>query len=231
MVKERLNVVFHKQTDPFDIYKWLDDLHSRCGLKPYYFFLLAKRNKGYDRNIDPTNLVLKTLVYKIAERSSVGIHPSWQSGDNISLLKSEVNTLKNIIGKDVTTSRQHYIRMTLPVTYRNLLAVGITEDFSMGYGSINGFRASYCLPFYWYDLEREAKTNLLLYPFCWMEANSYYEQHYTREQAAEELEHYYKVTKEVKGVLITICHNHILGNTQLLKGWKEMYEEFCLNRD
>jgi hypothetical protein len=53
----------------------------------------------------------------------------------------------------------------LPETFRHLLDTGIQEDFSMGYGSINGFRASVASPFYWYDLEKEQTTYLLLYPF------------------------------------------------------------------
>ena len=119
--------------------------------------------------------------------------------------------------------------MNLPETYRKLISNGIENDFSMGYGSINGFRASYCLPYYWYDLEKNEKTNLLIYPFCYMEANSYYEQQYTLHQATEEIYYYYRVTKEVEGVLITIFHNHLFGTKRLFEGWKEMYEQFCRN--
>jgi hypothetical protein len=97
----------------------------------------------------------------------------------------------------------------------------------MGYGSINGFRASYCLPYNWYDLKAETTTTLTIYPFCFMEANSYFEQKYTLEQSKEELEHYYKIVKQVNGLLITIFHNHTLGNKRDFKGWMEMYEEFC----
>lgn len=229
LVKERLEVLAGKERDPFDVFEWLDQLHHSCNLKPYYFFLFGKANNRYDRNIPPSNKALQSLIRNTAWKNNVGIHPSWRSGNDVSILKDEVSTLENIIGKDVIGSRQHYIRMMLPGTYRNLSSVGITEDYSMGYGSINGFRASYCLPFNWYDLEKEMKTNLLIYPFCWMEANAYFEQKFTLEQAKEELQHYYQITKEVNGLLITICHNHMLGNTSVLKGWKEMYEDFCIN--
>jgi hypothetical protein len=47
-----------------------------------------------------------------------------------------------------------------------LLQASISEDFSMGYTNCNGFRASYCLPFNWYNLIEEKMTDLILYPYC-----------------------------------------------------------------
>ena len=96
----------------------------------------------------------------------------------------------------------------------------------MGYGSINGFRASVASPFYWYDLEKGEQTPLLLFPFCYMEANSFYEQHFSPQQALEELYHYYNVVKAVNGTFIMIWHNHFLGTDRLYAGWREVYEQF-----
>ena len=80
--------------------------------------------------------------------------------------------------------------------------------------------------FYWYDLEKEVQTKLLVYPFCYMEANSFYEQKFSSQQASEELQHYYNVVKDVDGMLITIWHNSFLGTGRLFEGWKEVYEQF-----
>ena len=96
----------------------------------------------------------------------------------------------------------------------------------MGYGSINGFRASVASSFYWYDLEKEEATTLRLFPFCFMDANSFYEQKYTAQQAMEELLNYYRIIKKVNGLMITIWHNNFLGTDKLLAGWKEVYEVF-----
>jgi hypothetical protein len=226
MVKERVSVLQGKQPDPFNIYELLDELHSRFKLNSVYFFLLAEKQKGYDKNISPQKKELQELILKQASKSEVGIHPSWQSGDDESFLKKEILQLKKITGKEVTSSRQHYIRLKLPDTYRQLISAGIERDYSMGYGSINGFRASYCLPYKWYDLQKDEVTSLTIYPFCYMEANSYYEQHFSLQQATEELEDYNKRVRQVDGMLITIMHNHLLGDKILFKGWKEMYEAF-----
>ena len=107
-----------------------------------------------------------------------------------------------------------------------LIKAGILKDFSMGYGSINGFRASVTSPFYWYDLEKEQATSLQLHPFCYMEANSFFEQKLSPSQALEEMREYYNKVKKVNGTLVTIWHNTFLGTDEMFKGWREIYEQF-----
>lgn len=226
LLKERIRVLNGRQKDPYDAYGWMNRLHEQYRLKPYYFFLLAKETGDYDKNISPRARSMKELIAAHTTRYPVGIHPSWQSGDKPSLLKDEITGLAAITGSPVLFSRQHYIRFTLPQTFRELIGNGIRFDFSMGYGSINGFRASVASPFHWYDLENDGSTGLVLYPFCFMEANSFYEQKYTSLQALEEMRHYYKLVHSVGGMLITIWHNNFLGDAKMYRGWREVYEEF-----
>ena len=214
------------QRDPYDTYGWMNQLHEKYRLKPYYFFLVAEKTGKYDRNILPVNKDMRALIHDHAIRYPVGVHPSWQSGDDSGLLKKEIDILCAITGHSIRASRQHYIRVTLPETFQQLLDNGIQFDFSMGYGSRNGFRASTCTPFYWYDLKNEKKTSLFLFPFCYMDANSFYEQKMTAEQALEELRSYYQSVKSVNGTFIMIWHNSFLGTDTLFAGWREMYEEF-----
>ncbi len=225
---ERIKVLGGLQKDPFDTYAWLNELHQKNNLTPLYFFLVAEKNGRYDKNVLPHKNAIWQLVQQYAKKYTVGIHPSWRSNDTPSLLKREKDYLEEMSGKAITTSRQHYIRFTLPEGYQKLIDTGITDDHSMGYGSINGFRASVASSFYWYNLAKEEQTVLRIHPFCFMDANSFYEQYYSAAQAYEEMLHYYKVCKEVSGTLITIWHNNFLGTAKEFNGWKEIYEEFIL---
>ncbi len=225
-LKERAAVLRGKQKDPFDAYGWMNQLHEKKKLRPYYFFLLADKNGRYDKNVSPAKKAMRELISDHIIRYPVGIHPSWQSGDDENLLQKEIAQLAAINGNPIVSSRQHYIRFTLPETFRKLIANKIGFDFSMGYGSINGFRASVTTPFYWYDLKAEAVTNLLLFPCCFMDANSFYEQHYSPQQALEEMRHYYKMVKQVQGTFIMIWHNSFLGTDKMYEGWREVYETF-----
>ena len=225
-VRERIDVLLKKRKDPFDCYEWLDSLHLYCRMRPVYFFLLAARQKGVDRNLNPLNPPFRDLVRYHAAGYQTGVHPSWQSADNTALLGAERQCLEKITGRKVVSSRQHFIRLTLPQTYRRLLDAGIEKDFSMGYGTVNGFRASVAASFAWFDLERDKPSGLIIYPFCFMDANAFYEQSLSPRQALEELMDYYRRIKRVNGLMITIWHNSFLGRDPQYKGWKEVYEVF-----
>jgi hypothetical protein len=223
---ERMKVLLGLQKDPFDAYSWLNTLHQQNKLTPIYFFLVAEKNGQYDKNILPHKDIMWKLVQRHAKKYAIGIHPSWQSGDDLSLLKKEKEYLTEMSEKNITASRQHYIRFNLPEGYQNLIDAGVTDDYSMGYGSINGFRASVASSFFWYDLKNEKQTGLRIHPFCFMDANSFYEQKFSASEADDELLHYFVECEEVNGTLITIWHNNFLGTDKKLAGWREMYERF-----
>lgn len=225
-LEERLAVLNGRRQDPFDAYEWLDSLHLYSRLRAYYFFLVAARQKGVDKNISPEKQAMQELIRYHTAGYRVGVHPSWQSGDNEAVLKEEIEWMAAVTDQPVTRSRQHYIRFTLPEIYRRLLRYGIEQDYSMGYGSINGFRASVASSFHWYDLEKEETTSLRIFPFCFMDANSFYEQKYTSAQAMSELMRYYHLIRKVNGLMVTIWHNSFLGTDPQFAGWREVYEVF-----
>lgn len=225
-VRLRKKVRKNEAIDPFDSYDWMDVLHQAQPVKPRYFFLVPEKTSKFDRNILPTEAAMRSLIERHAEKYTIGVHPSWQSGDDVSLLKKEIETIERISGTKIHSSRQHFIRFTLPETFRQLIDAGIREDFSMGYGTVNGFRASIASPFYWYDIEKDEPTSLLLYPFCYMEANSFYEQKLTPWQALHEMTHYYNEVRKVNGTFISIWHNTFLGTDEKFKGWREVYAGF-----
>lgn len=222
----RVAVLMKVKKDPYDSYEFIDYLHRQYNLKPLYFFLMAKKNGLYDKNILPTNIAMQQLVTQHASKYDIGLHPSWQSYYDESILKEERNTLEKISNKMIQLSRQHYIKLTLPQTYQSLIKTGITNDYSMGYGSINGFRASTASPFYWYDLSSEKITSLRIHPFCFMDANCYFEQKLNLEESFTELMNFYLACKEVYAPLITIFHNNFLGTDKMFEGWRDLYTQF-----
>lgn len=225
-VKSRLNVLNGIRNDPYDKFSWLNFLHEKYNLKPYYFFLVAENRSRYDKNISPHCAAMKSLIADTAIRYPIGLHPSFKSNAVEKLLPKEQKTLSNITGTTIVASRQHYLMLTLPQTYRALISAGIKYDFSMGFSGINGFRASVALPFKWYDLEKEQSTELTIFPFCFMDATSIYYQKNTPQQALATLQQLYAAVKEVNGFFSMIWHNTTLSNEGAFKGYKELYETF-----
>jgi hypothetical protein len=223
---DRLHVLRGTRSDPFDCYEWLDALHLYCRIRPYYFFLVASQPSVYDKNIPRGAESFIELIEYYSGTYKLGVHPSWQSGDRHELLKEEKLWLESRIGREIIASRQHYVRLTLPETYRRLIGSGITKEFSMGYGSINGFRASVCSSFFWYDLQKEETTDMRVYPFCFMDANSFYEARQQPPEAYAELIRLYEQVKKVNGLFVSVWHNHLLGRSKQTEGWRQMFELF-----
>lgn len=228
LFQERANVYAGKQKDPFDQFDFLESLNLQYQLPAIYFFLLAEKRKGVDKNIHPAKKALQDLIQKTAKKFNVGIHPSWQSGDDKLVLKKEINTLSEIVQKPIELSRQHYLKMTIPETYPLLLEAGIKKDFTMGYGTANGFRASYAGAFYWYDLKNETDTDLEIHPFCYMDANSIFELRQPVYEAKKELQDLFNQVKLVQGEMSCIFHNHFLTDQPEWVEWKKMYTEFLI---
>ncbi|MDB5201995.1 MAG: hypothetical protein JWQ27_1404 [Ferruginibacter sp.] len=222
----RLTVLTGMQKDPYDCYDELDRLHAAYKLDPVYFFLVATTNSAYDKNISPYAHPMWQLIKRHAKKYSIGLHPSWKSDSKLPAIEKEKKILETAAKTAVVFSRQHYIKFAAPTTFANLWDAGIREEFSMGYGSINGFRASTASSYFWYDLQTEKITQLRIHPFCFMDANSHFEQKFSLAETTAELQYYAGICKQVNGTFISIFHNNILGSDPAFTGWWEMYEAF-----
>ena len=143
---------------------------------------------------------------------------------NAVLLKKEKERLEGITNTPVKSSRQHYLRFSLPDTYQHLIDLEIEEDHSMGYASNVGFRASTCTPFYFYDLDFEIQTPLKVYPFALMDTTLNDYMKLTPKQTLGRIRDLINEVKAVNGTFITLFHNESLSDYLRWKGWKRLYE-------
>ena len=220
---ERIKVLLKLKRDPFDCYDFLDELHQSNNTEVIYFFLMADKKGAFDKNISPQKSAFQKLIKNHAKFYQIGLHPSWKSFMREEYLNAEKSSLEKIIKSKIINSRQHYIKFDLPNTYQHLIDSGIQNDFSMGYGSINGFRASVASSFFWYDLPKENITNLRIFPFCFMDANCHYEQNLTILESKKELFYYRDACKEINGLFIPIFHNNFMGSDPAFVGWRNIY--------
>ena len=222
-IPKRIRVLLGKEKDPYDTFDYLLDIQKKYDFKSIYFFLLA--DYGYnDKNIAHTSKKFQALVKTMADYVKVGIHPSWASNTDTHKLSKEINRLEAIVNREVIRSRQHFLRLDLPTTYRRLIDLGILQDYTMGYASQVGFRAGTSLPFYFYDLDMEMQTSLMLHPFAVMDGtlNEYMELPVDDAQyLVKELLDY---VKEVDGVFISLWHNETLCDNRHWKDWRQVYE-------
>lgn len=229
-VMEQAQVFSNASADPFDVFPWLKDLHQRHRLEPIYFVLSAINKGLYDKNLPLSNKGMKQLLKQLQTLAIIGIHPSWQSQEDDRVLEQEIKLLQQTIQTPIYLSRQHYIQFSLPKTYEQLLQLGIQHDYSMGYGSINGFRASFATPFKWFNLAINQPTNLMVHPFCYMDANAIFEEKLTPDEAEKQMQHYLQIVKQVDGTFITIFHNHFLTSQPNWLPWRMVYQNFLTSQ-
>ena len=221
---ERTLTLLGKMQDPYDTYDYLLSIQEKYKLQMIYFFLLGNYGMN-DKNISANNPRFQSLIKHLGDYAETGIHPSYGSNAHLKQLKVEVSRLSAITHRNVTKSRQHFLKLHLPETYVNLIQCGIQEDYTMGYASKAGFRAGVCSPFLWYNLATEEQTSLLIYPFCVMDGTLKTYMQLNQERALDECKGLIQQIKQVKGTCITLWHNETLSNWREWKDWQWVYEE------
>lgn len=209
--------------DPFDTYHFIHKHVKEAHLHIIMFFLVGSRSK-FDKNLNPGNFYFKRLIEKESKMYSVGIHPSYNSNGNHEKLSREVNVLRKIIKRKVKKARQHYLKLSFPNTYQNLIKEGIEEDYTMGFHDLPGFRAGIANPFYFYDLSLEMETNLKVVPFQVMDATLNHYQKLSPEQAIEKINQLIVTVKKVNGTFVAVWHNESLSNWREWNGWLSVFE-------
>jgi hypothetical protein len=223
-VKDRIFVLLNKQKDPFDTFDYLFQLQESNRLKLIYFILMADYGPQ-DKNIPVNNRQFHRLIRLLADYADVGIHPSYASSYDSAKMKVEIERLSKLLHQDVSQSRQHFLRLEFPVTYRNLVNLDITDDYTMGYAEEPGFRASICTPFNFYDLDMDMETHLKIHPFTVMDGTLNDYLRLTPLQAIDLLQSLISEIRAVKGTFIPLWHNHSLNDRNEWKDWLPVFEQ------
>jgi len=221
---QRLRTQLGLMHDPYDTYAMQLEIQKKYHIETIYFFLLGDYDLN-DKNVSASSDRFRSLIKHLADYAGTGIHPSYASNEKPEKMKKEIMRLNKILRREVKRSRQHFLKLTFPQTYRTLIENDITDDYTMGYAQITGFRAGTCTAFRFYDLDREEATPLLIHPFAVMDATLKY---YMKMSPEESIPHIGKLIEEVKkvdGTFISLWHNESLSNYKQWTGWKNVYEE------
>lgn len=224
-VKERMNVLQEKEEDPYNNFDYQLEVLERNRLQAQYFFQVGRYGK-FDKNISPSHPLFIEVLNRVKD-CKIGLHPSYNTMITPKLLAQEKAILEKLIPHPVTVSRQHFLRFSLPDTYRSLINIGIKEEHSMGFSEITGFRAGTSRSFLWFDLGSNSVSNLLIQPFAVMDVALEYFQHYSVEQAILEIRTIKEELRILNGTFAFCFHNESLSERNQWKGWRVVFEEAC----
>jgi hypothetical protein len=219
---QQVQVLHRHLQDPYDTYAYIDEITK--GLRPIYF-VLCGGDSEYDEAIPLETPEMQDLLSHLQPFHPMGIHFSYETYNNSSLMGHEKMALEQVLNKKCTLNRQHFLRFRLPQTMNLLISNGITEDYSMGYSDVCGFRASTAHPFAFFDLETNTASSLLLYPTSIMDVTLRFGMNLTISSAINKSEQLIQEIKQVNGCCVTIWHNSNLSHTNDWFAWREVFEK------
>lgn len=211
--------------DPFDSYSYLRKKLREFQTPVLFFILCSDYTKPYDTPINFDSIEMQNLLVDLRSLGKVGLHPGYESHADISILKKEKERLQKALPTALNQTRQHFLKFKLPNSYRNLIEVGFKEDYSMGYATTVGYRAGTCRSFYWFDVEKEEKTELKIYPISCMDGTLNEYTKLSSQEAIEIIKELKGYCKDYQGIFISLWHNHSISNRFNWRGWQEVFEE------
>jgi hypothetical protein len=223
-INQRFLVILRLKKDPYDNYDFIHETIRRFNLHPHFFILLNKKGR-YDRSLSHKNKNYRRLIHSLSKWGEVGIHPSYMSNKGNHQLEKEVGRLESIIGQKVKSSRQHYLKISMPKTYRRLIENGIETDYTMGFASRPGFRDSICTPHLFFDILEDKQTKLKIVPFQVMDVTLLDYRNMTADEALNKIKSLMLETASVGGTFVSLWHNESLSGLEKWKGWREVYTE------
>ncbi len=217
---KRIAVWFNPNNDPYNNFAFLIDIKKKYNLNCIFFFQFASYST-YDKNVSPNNNNFRFLIKSIADYCKVSLATSYNSFNDVELLKNEKKNLEGVINRQVEYSRIKYNRVDVPQKYRDLVDAGFTDDFTMGYTHEIGFRAGTSFPFYLYDINMEVQQPIRVHSFAFHDYALHEDT--SMHDILEKVKSLYQEVKKVNGELISVFSNELLGTDHNID-WKEAYE-------
>jgi len=126
-----------KGREPFWNFEFLMDFERELGVRSTVLFLHeTARGVGarYWGRYDPRHPRVARVIRELdAGGWEVGLHGSYFSYRDATLLANEKKRLEDILGKPLTSTRQHYLNLDGEATFAHQAALGLTVDSSVGH--------------------------------------------------------------------------------------------------
>ena len=155
------------------------------------------------------------------------MHISYSAGkaSDGNVIRQEKELLESMMRTQITSSRNHYLLSAKPSDFRDLMALGITDDYTMGYADHVGFRLGTAQCIRWIDPERFELTDLSLHPLVIMDRSLAEKQYMGLEKQASlnKIKSIYQSCQSVNGDFCVLFHNNVFRQGDYC--WKDVYKE------
>lgn len=228
------------EKDPFYTFPWffrqngiLQDLVGKEQCDTILFIRGGGKSKQDKPHYDLRSKDIRKLMKSALEHGvTIGLHSSYQAGTDPTLIRKEKVFLEDNIGKNVRFNRHHFLTCREPEDMDQLEAASVTDDFTMGYADVAGFRLGTSYPVRWINPVTRRLSPLWLHPLiimdCTLEEDKYMGLDYDR--ALAYCLNLMEQVRNVGGEMTLLWHNdsiHEGSGSYLRKLYAQLLKEFA----
>lgn len=212
------------EKDPYYTFPWMLEQDSlvknRFGDRCHILFFL--KTGGRHANDKPHYQVRSHDIQKLLHlfkknKALLGLHSSYEAGIYPDLIPEEKMRLEHDWKlENIHLNRHHYLASREPEDLTKLIKAGITDDFTMGYADVSGFRLGTCRPVKWINPMTRQLTSLTLHPLSVMDC-TLSESQYMGLSPDEAYQYCAELVREIRqhrGEIVWLWHNTSFAGTE-----------------
>ena len=152
--------------------KRLDDAFGER-LRHRVFFRAGGRSSFDKPHYNPASEDIMRIaeVFSTLSGFEAGLHASYDAGINPSLIIEEKEKLERAFGREIFANRHHFLASRQPQDMNALIDAGISQDYTMGYADVAGFRLGTARNVQWINPISQKPTALNLHPLMIMDSS------------------------------------------------------------
>jgi len=211
------------RTDPSLTFEAIADRLEDMDLRGLFFVQALYRSRWDDYELNREPVLIRTMRRLRARGHEIGLHGSYATADHgPRFIHSQRECLSKLLGGPVERYRAHYLRTKTPDEQSRCLApAGITEDWTLGYSTREGFRLGTAHPV-------ETTSGVTLYPLHVMDVTLRFHRKYSAEVALAASIRLLSRIKAVGGTATILWHPHNLNGPLWPFPWTEVPWELAL---
>ena len=190
--------------------KWLQCTVGVDRCQTLFFFKAGGKTKNDKPRYNLNGKDMRALLTLCREQEvTAGLHSSYHAGMRPSLIASEKKKLEDATGMEVRHNRHHFLSSREPEDMEYLEKAGITDDYTMGYADVAGFRLGTSLPVRFINPATRRLTSLTLHPLIIMDGtlDGVKYMHLTAGRAEDYCKRLIQNIRNVSGELTLLWHN------------------------
>lgn len=212
------------EKDPYYTFPWMLEQDSlvknRFGDRCHILFFL--KAGGRHANDKPHYQVRSHDIQKLLHlfkknKALLGLHSSYEAGIYPDLIPEEKMRLEHDWKlENIHLNRHHYLASREPEDLTKLIKAGITDDFTMGYADVSGFRLGTCRPVKWINPMTRQLTSLTLHPLSVMDCTLSESQYMglSPDEAYQYCAGLVREIRQYRGEIVWLWHNTSFAGTE-----------------